>query len=665
MKKIGFIILFTMLLCAGFANAEVDVFFKAKYDGAVVKLRWYPTDKNLNYEYKLYRTEGYKTKSQPVLLTTLKMASYEDAKKKLNRDAKHELKLLYPFETAKNGKEKNAYLTQMENRTNMLFLVSMLKPDIAELIGQYYLDHQIEKDKVYTYTVKTYRGGQEILSRDAIVSTKRPHIPSGAWGVVANKFPWGVGLKWKGYEGFLGFNIFRAESADGTYKKINKSPVQVQEMVNPDGTVEVAPYFYTDKNIKEGKIYYYKVQALDIFGDSSPDSEIVLGAVKKDSMPGVPKAPTLEVEEKQILVKWESIKDETIRGYNIYRSVTQDGNYLKLNEKPLAVTNFLDTKVIVDTNYFYTITSVNQGGFESKKSLSTLGVPTDITPPAIVQGVKVSLDGTKVKLSWKGVADNDLLGYRIYRTINTNNKDWGLMNKDAIVENDFTDALTKNLSRYPFYYRITSIDTHFNESEPSEELKIQLPDVSPPRAPVLSDYSVVEGQVSLVWGAVEVYDFAGYNVYRFLGGKKQKVNTVPLLSSFYVDKSPPIDKELRYSVVTIDKTGNESTPSNALSLTVRDSLSPHIQSFKASVVANDKSKKVVLAVESKDKGLNGFDVLKSRNNREFVKINSSRVKGKTFADSNILTGKRYYYKVVLWDSAANKTESMVRIVKIQ
>jgi fibronectin type 3 domain-containing protein len=155
---------------------------------------------------------------------------------------------------------------------------------------------------------------------------------------------------------------------------------------------------------------------------------------------------------------------------------------------------------------------------------------------------------------------------------------------------------------------------------------------------------------------VDAYDLAGYNVYRTVDGKRLKLTKTPVTLPSFVDASPPVATSVLYDVTALDKTGNESNPSNPLNLQVRDHKAPVFELFSATM---DKDR-VMLTVISKDKNLAGFDVLRSRNNRDFVQINRDRVKDSTFADPHVQKGKRYFYQVIVWDKAANKTESVVR-----
>jgi len=657
MKKIILLVLF--FCCLGtVAHSEVNILLKAKYDGEAVHLRWLPADKELGYEYRLYRAPAV-TPDERRQIATLGMPSYEEAKAKITKENEFSLKLLYPFETASNRAEVNAYLTQLDNRLNMVLFLSIVKPELASLLGQAYLDTTVKKGEAYIYTLETYNEGNLVLTKKVGLVAKKAEVLSMPWNVKAHLFPWGVGLKWQGYEAFPGFHVYRADSYSGEYKKINKAPVQVQEAVNPDGTIDTAPYFYTDKISEKNKIYYYKVKGIDFFGDVGPFSDVAIGQVKIDHRPPPPPRPELDISEENITLQWKK-NDEKVIGFNVYRAPDQKGPYVQLNTKLVSELSFRDDTVIVDQNYFYLITAVNGGGYESLRSLAVLGVPVDVTPPPIVEELQFALNKATVNTHWSEVQVNDLLGYRVYRTMDLKNKDWQLLNHDPVPKALYADVLTENLSRYPYYYRITSVDTHHNESAPSTMVKVQLPDVTPPRPPSITGSSVREGQVALTWKQVHVYDLAGFSVYREVDGQRLKVSQGVLTHPAFVDATPPVDKSIIYTVVAVDDTGNESEPSSTVNLTVRDHVKPQISSFKAGVVNGQ----VILTVISKDTDLAGFDVFRSHNNRDFLKISHTRIKEPKFADARVKKGKRYFYKVMLWDEAANQTESTVREIRV-
>ena len=423
--------------------------------------------------------------------------------------------------------------------------------------------------------------------------------------------------------------------------------------------MSVAPYFFTDTTLKEYEQFYYQIRGVDFFGDEGPASIPVMGKIKKDPRPAPLPRPELEEGETTINILWQASADKKAVSYNVYRSLKYEGGYQKLNPKPISGTSYLDSSVALDANYFYYVTTINEGGFESIPSLAVLGFAKDSTPPASVTELKAKVVEADITLTWNGVADPDLLGYRVYRSMKEKSLDWALLNQEPLTKSEFVDALSKNLSRHPYYYRVTAVDTHYNESQTSTAVKVQLPDVTPPTVPSVTGYTVENQQFALNWQAVDNYDLAGYHVYRQVEGKQIKLTATPLSLPSFVDQSPPVGKNLQYGITSIDLTGNESKRSALIDIVAKDTIAPAIAKFTATVTGE----KIALQVISTASDVVGFDVFRSRNNREFFKINKTRVAGNVYTDT-ILKGKRYYYKVVLWDKSANSTESAVRELKV-
>jgi uncharacterized protein len=652
-------LLFTSFSGAAFgAKAAPSLVFETKNTGQGVKLRWMVTDKTFDYTYVLWRAPGGHL-DQKKQIALLQRFDFEQAKTAL-KDNPAGLKLLFPFETAKNRKELNQSLAQNDNRLSMLMYLSVREPEIARALGQYYEDTPPVDMNTVVYTLEVYQGKELVFTQERGVDLRRsPEMPL-LWELEAHRFDWGVGLRWQGYEAYTMFNVYRSDTYEGKFEKINSAPVQVQSSRNADGTMNVAPYFYSDTTLKQGQRAFYKVRGVDFFADNGPFTQPVLGKIKVDPHPAALLRPTVEAKETFIDIHWQPAADKDILGYNIYRSQKYQGADTRINEHLVQGTFFRDTRVQVDLNYFYSVTAVNKGGYESLPSLNALGLAKDVTPPPVVQALVGGSERATIKLQWAGVTAEDLLGYRIYRTLRPDNMDWALINTEMAVDPVYDDVLTQNLSRYPYYYRITAVDTHYNESAPSEVVKVQLPDVTPPRAPGFTGSSVRRGQVSLTWKDVDVYDLAGYHIYRSTDGERQKITSEPVGLSSFVDAHPPVAASVVYEVTAVDQSGNESNPSTPLNLKVRDHQAPSIEHFTA---AMDK-KTVMLTMISKDKDLAGFNVFRSRNNRDFIRINRDRIRDSTFMDAHVQKGNRYFYRVVVWDQSANKTQSVVRQIKV-
>ena len=59
---------------------------------------------------------------------------------------------------------------------------------------------------------------------------------------------------------------------------------------------------------------------------------------------------------------------QDVAGYNVYRSTSASGSYVKINSSLDANTAYTDTSVASGHTYYYEATAVDSGGQESARS---------------------------------------------------------------------------------------------------------------------------------------------------------------------------------------------------------------------------------------------------------------------------------------------------------
>jgi ELWxxDGT repeat protein len=62
----------------------------------------------------------------------------------------------------------------------------------------------------------------------------------------------------------VGFNLYRAETEDGEYVKINETLISAK-----GSPTQGASYEFIDKDVKNRTTYYYKLEDIDLFGTST------------------------------------------------------------------------------------------------------------------------------------------------------------------------------------------------------------------------------------------------------------------------------------------------------------------------------------------------------------------------------------------------------------
>ncbi len=83
-----------------------------------------------------------------------------------------------------------------------------------------------------------------------------------------------------------------------------------------------------------------------------------------------------------VTISW-SPSNSPIVGYNVYRSSTPPGGFVKLINATITETRYVDRNVEAGRTYAYYVTSVDSRGIESKASDTiTATVPTSSRPPS-------------------------------------------------------------------------------------------------------------------------------------------------------------------------------------------------------------------------------------------------------------------------------------------
>ena len=302
--------------------------------------------------------------------------------------------------------------------------------------------------------------------------------------------------------------------------------------------------------------------AVDTSGNESAAN--VANALRPSGDVTPPNAPSNAIatgSTNAIAIDWSDNSESDLAGYNIYRSTSQFGTYLKLNVGMVAVSQYSDTAAPAGATSWYHITAVDNSGNESVAT-TVSGVRTpDTTAPAAPTGLTATASTTRITLDWADNTDSDLAGYNVYSSL-VSSGPFTKLNAALLTVSTYID--TAAASGVTTYYRVTAVDTSGNESTDTDTSAAR-PDSTPPAMLTNVTAAGSFSGVTLTWTNGTESDYAGVNIYRSsaVDGIFTKVNNAPIVGSSYTDTSAAGGATSFYQVTAVDAFGNESTPATA------------------------------------------------------------------------------------------------------
>ncbi len=155
---------------------------------------------------------------------------------------------------------------------------------------------------------------------------------------------------------------------------------------------------------------------------------------------------------------------EDVDHYNLYFG-TSSGDYDSVRQ--LAGNTDTLTALTENTTYFFTVSAVNQTGFESFANPEVSLAPR-VAPRAPSELIADPYGTYKIKLDWAANREADFDHYRIFRS-EQSGSGYQLL-ADEWSDTTFVDSTVQGDVEY-YYYTLTAVDTTGNESQMSSEAR--------------------------------------------------------------------------------------------------------------------------------------------------------------------------------------------------
>jgi predicted phage tail protein len=293
------------------------------------------------------------------------------------------------------------------------------------------------------------------------------------------------------------------------------------------------------------------------------------------------------------------------------------------------------------TVHYYRVKALGKNG-EAAFSFPTLFQLEDSIPPLSPTGLGGFIDTTGVvTLHWNNNAEEDLSGYRVFRS-NFQNSEFSQVTSEPVDTAEFIERISlQNLSR-EMYYKVQAIDTRFNPSQYSKVIKLLKPDIVPPVAPVIKTWKADNDKLLLNWAPSSSKDVAKHAV-RMRHVATNRVWTTVKTDQKNEHRFTGLQKgAYEFVIEATDSSGNKST-SKSLKVNIAGGIRKPITDIKAT--ADRSEKKVILTWKYNDPETDKILVYRSQGEGNVSLYKSISGGSQQFVDDQLTIDTKYTYYV--------------------
>lgn len=336
-----------------------------------------------------------------------------------------------------------------------------------------------------------------------------------------------------------GYIVYRATSKKGSYKQIGTVKRKSGAMTGS----------YTDKNVKIGKKYYYKVVTYKNISGGKMLRSAYSGVKGITAAPSITTVKVKSAGNERLKITWKKVKaskNRYVKGYAIYRSTSENGKYRKIKTiNKGTTTSYVDKGLVTGNTYYYKVrTFCTSGG---KKIYS------DYSDPASMQVLPgkpsiqvVAANYNTITVSWKKVEGCD--GYRVYRATEKDGKYKSVKTCSSV--NTLSYKNSKLETGKTYYYKVRAYVNKNGKKLYGDysAVKQATPVLSKPTG--LYAASIAENQIKLTWNAVD-----GAETYTVLRSNsengKYKIATELCTTNSFIDYTAVTGKTYYYKIYAV------------------------------------------------------------------------------------------------------------------
>jgi fibronectin type 3 domain-containing protein len=342
---------------------------------------------------------------------------------------------------------------------------------IDESSTESYLDTTVEEGDIFWYYVTALDESDNESRESPIVQVFRedktpPAAPQQLEAVGTDD---GIELKWaaNGEKDLRGYLVERTTRIKGRGDKAVAEGPFFKEHVDP----LTEPHYLDPVPKKSQSRYAYRIIALDNAWNESLPSEAVIARMPDHTPPGKPVLTDAVLDKGVVTLHWQPSIEEDLAGFRVYRARLGGGKetakFTPLSEKLAApdVIQFEDRPKGVGETFGYYITALDESDNESEPSdMMQVLVLDDVPPPAPIN-VQQQVTEQGIELSWELKQADDIARITVYRSLKGKDDFIIIADFDTKTQSFIDTQVTEGKE---YTYRLTTMDSVDNESEPAE-----------------------------------------------------------------------------------------------------------------------------------------------------------------------------------------------------
>lgn len=404
--------------------------------------------------------------------------------------------------------------------------------------------------------------------------------------------------------------------------------------------------------------FWYRIRGYDAFGILSEPGKVVSVSGKDLTPPAAPQRVQVnQLTRDKISISWTHDPAVDLEGFQVIAAESEKGQYSRLHQKLLPpdqhdfVFTFQESPLL-----YYRVLAVDTAHNAAASDLGYL-VVYDTIPPSVPHHILATADTNNVvTLRWNRSPESDTKGYRISKAYHPTN---GFVPITPIPVSDtiYTDTIAMNRLEKNVYYRVSSLDAHYNNSKPSPPVAAKLIDRIPPTAPLLTLAEKTEDEkVHLTWNPSSSEDVMSYKVLRVLANDSGfvEIADLPSVRTEYSDlKATDLNVGyVEYYVTAADSAGNVSKRSNGKRILFQSAKNTSDIAIRATEVQNDK---IIIKWDRPFSDTGHILVYRAEKDGVFELIDRV-VNAVSYSDRKVKEGKEYAYKIGVLTSSGSRSK---------